>query len=404
MTRPTLLCLNAGSASLKFALYALADCAGPALPASAMLRGEIAAEGERTVLRWRDAQPAEHACASPAPRGDVAAEVNALFDQLLAPPVSGRIAAVAHRIVHGGQTFTTAQRIDPAVRAALDALRSLAPLHQGPGLAGVDAASARLPSVPQIACFDTAFHATLEPLARRYPIPRDWHDRGAKRYGFHGLSYDAIARQLPPLLGEVARGRVVVAHLGGGASLCGLIDGRSRSTTMGFTALDGLMMSTRCGSIDPGMVLHWITEEGRDPRAVTATLYHASGLLGVSSSSGDMRELLASADPHAAEAVALFVRSVVHHIAATAADIGGLDALVFTGGIGAGSAEIRAQVVQALAWLGLALDPAANAAGGPRISAANSRVPALALATDEEGVMALQAAALLAAGTSSAPH
>lgn len=395
MPAPTLLCLNTGSASLKFALFKWDDCHGPRLP-EALLSGEIDSHDGQATLRWTDAQGQSHRTASSDPRGDIAAEVDTLLDQLIIPAGCGPIAAVAHRIVHGGTTFTTAQRITPTVRAALDALRSLAPLHQGPGLAGVDAASARLPEVPQIACFDTAFHATQTDLARRYAIPREWHDKGFKRYGFHGLSYDAITHILPPLLGERAQGAVIVAHLGGGSSLCGLRGLRSVSTTMGFTALDGLVMSTRCGAIDPGLVLHWITEEHRDAGQLTAMLYHDSGLKGVSGLSGDMRTLEASAEPQAQQAIALFTASVTHHIGALAADIGGLDALVFTGGIGTHSARVRQEVCSALSWLGLRLDPLANAAGQACITHGDSKVPAYALPTDEEGVMALQAAALLA--------
>ena len=394
MSSPTLLCLNTGSASLKFALFPLDSCHGPLLP-EALLRGEIDNHDGQATLRWTDAQGQRHQAASAQPRGDIQAEVDALLDTLIKPAGFGPIAAVAHRIVHGGTRFTRAHRITPEVRGALDALRSLAPLHQGPGLAGVDAATARLPEVPQIACFDTAFHTTQSDLSRRYAIPRQWHDKGFKRYGFHGLSYDAITHKLPPLLGERARGAVVVAHLGGGSSLCGLRQLRSVATTMGFTALDGVMMSTRSGAIDPGLVLHWITEEHLDARQVTDMLYHDSGLKGVSGISGDLRTLEASTDPRAEEAIALFAASVVHHIGALAADIGGLDALVFTGGIGTHSARVRQEVCNALAWLGLRLDPLANAAGQPCITHGDSPVPAYALPTDEEGVMALQAVALL---------
>ncbi|CUA96566.1 acetate/propionate family kinase [Thiomonas bhubaneswarensis] len=394
MSSPTLLCLNTGSASLKFALFPLDSCHGPLLP-EALLRGEIDNHDGQATLRWTDAQGQRHQAASAQPRGDIQAEVDALLDTLIKPAGFGTIAAVAHRIVHGGTRFTRAHRITPEVRGALDALRSLAPLHQGPGLAGVDAATARLPEVPQIACFDTAFHATQSDLSRRYAIARPWHDKGFKRYGFHGLSYDALTHKLPPLLGERARGAVVVAHLGGGSSLCGLRQLRSVATTMGFTALDGVMMSTRSGAIDPGLVLHWITEEHLDARQVTDMLYHDSGLKGVSGISGDLRTLEASTDPRAEEAIALFAASVVHHIGALAADIGGLDALVFTGGIGTHSARVRQEVCNALAWLGLRLDPLANAAGQPCITHGDSPVPAYALPTDEEGVMALQAVALL---------
>ncbi|OYV39241.1 MAG: acetate kinase [Thiomonas sp. 20-64-5] len=398
MSVPTLLCLNTGSASLKFALFRLADCAGAQLP-TAQLRGEIDSHGGQATLRWTDAAGQTHRAASAEPRGEIAAEVDALLDTLITPAGHGPIAAVAHRIVHGGTRYTSAQRITPEVRAALDALRSLAPLHQGPGLAGVDAATARLPAVPQVACFDTAFHATQSDLSRRYAIPRDWHDKGFKRYGFHGLSCDAITHKLPPLLGARAQGAVVVAHLGGGASLCGMRQLRSVATTMGFTALDGVVMSTRSGAIDPGLVLHWITEEHLDAQQIAAMLYHDSGLKGVSGLSGDLRTLEASADPRAREAIAVFAASVVHHIGALAADIGGLDALVFTGGIGTHSARIRQEVCSALSWLGLRLDPLANAAGQPCITHGDSPVSAYALPTDEEGVMALQAAALLSPPT-----
>ncbi|MDD4887523.1 MAG: acetate/propionate family kinase [Thiomonas sp.] len=394
MPAPTLLCLNTGSASLKFALFNLADCAGPQLP-TAQLRGEIDSHDGQATLRWTDAQGQSRRTASAEPRGDIPAEVDALLDTLITPAGCGPIAAVAHRIVHGGTRFTSAQRISAAVRAALDDLRSLAPLHQGPGLAGVDAAAARLPAVPQIACFDTAFHATQTDLSRRYAIPRQWHDKGFKRYGFHGLSYDAMTHKLPPLLGARAQGAVVVAHLGGGASLCGLRQLRSVSTTMGFTALDGVVMSTRSGAIDPGLVLHWITEEHLDAQQVTSMLYHDSGLKGVSGISGDLRTLEASAEAHAQEAIAVFAASVAHHIGALAADIGGLEALVFTGGIGTHSARVRLEVCNALSWLGLRLDPLANVAGQPCITHGDSPVPAYALPTDEEGIMALQAAALL---------
>lgn len=394
MPASALLCLNTGSASLKFAVFALADCQGAELPA-AQLRGEIETHDGRTVLRWIDAQGQTHRTTSDEPRGDIVAEFDIVLDRVVAAAGLRDIAAVAHRIVHGGTLYTGAQRIDPDVRRQLDTLRSLAPLHQGPGLEGVDAATARLPEVPQIACFDTAFHAAQAEIARRYAIPRDWHDRGFKRYGFHGLSYEAITHKLPALLGERARGPIVIAHLGGGSSLCGLREGRSVTTSMGFTALDGLVMSTRCGAIDPGMVLHWITEEGHDPAAVTTMLYRDSGLLGVSGLSADMRVLEASDSPLANEAIEVFTASVVRNVGAAAAEIGGLDALVFTGGIGTHSARVRQAVCERLGWLGVALDPLANAAGLTCITHGDSRVTALALPTDEEGVMALQAAAIL---------
>ncbi len=400
MADASLLCLNAGSASLKFALFAASAAAeageagGTALPA-ALLRGEIDAPGGVPVLHVARPGEPRRTVSPEAVRGDIGAEVAWLVDWL-----SGWIAReglhapdrVAHRIVHGGRHYTQATRITPAVLVDLRALTDLAPLHQGPGLDGVRAAQAALPDAVQVACFDTAFHAGHADAERRFAIPREWHDRGFQRYGFHGLSYDAINRQLPVLLGARARGAVVVAHLGSGASLCGLRDGASVTTTMGFTALDGLMMGTRCGALDPGLVLHWTQQPGMDAQKLTTLLYRHSGLLGVSGLSADPRDLYASADPHAREALDLFVASVVRQIGAVAATLGGLDALVFTGGIGTHQAPIRAAVVERLGWLGLALHAAANERHAVDIGTAGSRVALLCLPTDEEAVMALQAA------------
>lgn len=274
------------------------------------------------------------------------------------------------------------------------ALISLAPLHQGPGLAGVRAAQVALPHALQVACFDTAFHAHHSAAERRYAIPRDWHERGYQRFGFHGLSYDAISRLLPAALGPQAEGAVVVAHLGSGASLCGLRALRSVTTTMGFTALDGLVMGTRCGTLDPGLVLQWLAHDGLTTAQVQDMLYKHSGLLGVSEISADTRDLLASTDPRAALALELFVASIVRHIGAIAATLGGLDALVFTGGIGTHQPPVRARVAERLAWLGLQLDEQRNGANAQHVAAATSRVPVLVMPTDEEAVMAVQAAAL----------
>ncbi len=390
------LCLNAGSSSLKFALFD-ADAAQHAsgLPA-AMLRGEIDAPGGGSpVLTSVRAGQARQTLKPEAVRGDIGAEVAWLIGWLDRECGAPRPGVVAHRIVHGGQHYTRATRISPAVFADLQALTSLAPLHQGPGLAGVQAAQAALPEAAQIACFDTAFHANHDDTERRYAIPRSWHERGYQRYGFHGLSFEAISRRLRPALGDRALGPVVIAHLGSGASLCGLRELRSVTTTMGFTALDGLVMGTRCGALDPGLVLQWLQRDGLSAAEVGDMLYKRSGLLGVSEISHDTRELLASTDPRARQAIDLFVASIVRQIGAVAATIGGLDALVFTGGIGTHQPAIRAAVVERLAWLGLALDPAANAAGRLDIASSASRVPILAMDTDEEAVMAAQAATLL---------
>jgi acetate kinase len=261
----------------------------------------------------------------------------------------------------------------------------------------VQAAQAILPDAAQVACFDTAFHAHHTDAERRYAIPRAWHERGYQRYGFHGLSYDAISRRLPAVLGEQARGAVVVAHLGSGASLCGMRGLQSLTTTMGFTALDGLVMGTRCGALDPGLVLQWFQHDGMRPEEVSDLLYKKSGLLGVSEISADTRDLLASSDPRAQQAIDVFVASIVRQMGSVIAALGGLDALVFTGGIGTHQPMIRAAVVQRLVWLGLAINAEANANGDLNIASSTSRIPILTLPTDEEAVMAAQAAALLTA-------
>ncbi len=383
------LSLNAGSSSLKFALFA-----GPAphdgLP-TALLRGEIDAPGGHPVMRWARSGQDEQRLEPQALRGDIGAEVAWLIDWLRKDgqlPVPG---AVAHRIVHGGLHYDAPTAITAEVLQDLRALTSLAPLHQGPGLAGVDAARAALPHARQIACFDTAFHATHDDAERRYAIPRVWHERGYQRYGFHGLSYDAISRRLPQVLGSRAQQRVVVAHLGSGASLCGMRGLRSVTTSMGFTALDGLVMGTRCGALDPGLVLQWFEHDQLRPQQVSDLLYRHSGLLGVSEISSDTRDLLASTDPRARQALDLFIASIVRQLGAVVATVGGLDALVFTGGIGTHQPEIRAAVVARLDWLGLRLDPAANTAGHMHVASSDSRAPVLVLATDEEAVMALHA-------------
>lgn len=389
----SLLCLNAGSSSLKFALFDRGEAsAGAALP-EASLRGEIDAPGGRAQLRVQAAGQPPQVLPAGGVRGQIGSEVAWLLDWLrgqgLAPPRT-----VVHRIVHGGEAFTAATVVTPAVLAQLAALAALAPLHQGPGLDGVRAAQAALPQARHVACFDTAFHAGQAAAMRRYAIPAEWDARGFRKYGFHGLSYAAIARQLPAWLGARAEAAVVVAHLGSGASLCGLRGRRSVATTMGLTPLDGLVMATRSGALDPGLVLLLCRQPGMDAAAVEDLLYHRSGLLGVSGRSGDLRDLAAADDPAARLAIELFVASVVRLVGAVAADLGGLDALVFTGGIGTHQPAIRAEVVRRLGWLGLRLDAAANAAGPGRISASDSAVPVLALATDEEAMMALEAAAL----------
>ncbi len=392
----TILCINAGSSSLKFALFDATAARRPSGLPAALLRGEIdAPQGKPTLSYVHAGQPAR-SLAPGAVRGDIGAETAWLMAWLATTCDTPRPIAVAHRIVHGGLHHTQATRITPGVFNDLQALTSLAPLHQGPGLAGVQAAQAALPKAAKLACFDTTFHAGHTDAERRYAIPRDWHDRGYQRYGFHGLSFEAISRRLPAVLGERAQAAVLVAHLGSGASLCGLRGLRSVTTTMGFTALDGLVMGTRCGALDPGLVLQWVLHDRLSADDVQSLLYERSGLLGVSGISADTRDLLASKDPRAKQAVDLFVASIVRQIGAVSAALGGLDALVFTGGIGTHQAGIRAAVVQRLGWLGLDVDSAANSSGHLNIASSSSRIPILTLPTDEEAVMATQAAALLA--------
>jgi acetate kinase len=308
----------------------------------------------------------------------------------------GPVAAVGHRIVHGGRKYAAPVVLDDAVLADLRRLIPLAPLHEPHNLNGVEAAKKVWPGALQIGCFDTAFHRTQPELNQRLPIPRDLHDDGIQRYGFHGLSYDYIAGTLPEHVGDRARGRVIVAHLGNGASLCALRDGKSVATTMGMTALDGLMMGTRTGSIDPGVILHLIEERGMTPAEVSALLYSGSGLKGVSGLSGDLRTLEAAGTPAADEAMALFALRARQEIGAMAATIGGLDLLVFTGGIGEHSAPMRARICAGLDWLGIALDVAANARHGTEIQRAGASVKVLVLRTDEEAVIARATLALAA--------
>lgn len=392
----TILCFNAGSSSLKFALFDAEAARHPSGLPVAMLRGEIDAPQGKPMLSYARAGQTTQSLAPGAVRGDIGAETAWLIAWLARTCDAPRPIAVAHRIVHGGLHYTKAVRITPEVFSDLQALTSLAPLHQGPGLAGVQAAQAALPEAVQLACFDTAFHEGHTDAERRYAIPRSWHDRGYQRYGFHGLSFEAISRRLPAVLGERAQAAVLVAHLGSGASLCGMHGLQSVTTTMGFTALDGLVMGTRCGALDPGLVLQWFQHDQLSADDVETLLYQHSGLLGVSGISADTRDLLASKDPRAKQAVDLFVASIVRQVGAVAATLGGLDALVFTGGIGTHQAAIRAAVVQRLAWLGLGIDAAANSSGHLNIASSSSRIPILTLPTDEEAVMAAQAAALVA--------
>ncbi|MFN3752286.1 MAG: acetate/propionate family kinase [Thiobacillus sp.] len=378
---PALLILNAGSSSLKFAVYR----PGAAGALHALLRGQVDAIGAGARLRVTDGGARTDAAVS-AP--DHAQALACVLDWLDAQQPGLVLHAAGHRIVHGGVGYRHPARVDATVLADLEKLVPLSPLHQPHGLAGIRALARLRPDLPQVACFDTAFHHTLPPRARRFALPREFEARGIRRYGFHGLSYEYIAGVLPEHLGDAADGRVVVAHLGNGASLCALQARQSVETSMSFTPLDGLPMATRCGALDPGVLLHLLRTEGVSPAALDDLLHHRAGLLGVSGLSGDVRTLLASDDAQAAEALELFAYRTAQAVAAHAVAAGGLDALVFTAGIGEHAAPVRAAIGRHLAWMGLALDDAANARHGPRISAPASRVSAWVIPTDEESVIA----------------
>ena len=306
-----------------------------------------------------------------------------------------RIAAVGHRVVHGGPDYDRPVLIDDAVLAKLASFAPLAPLHQPHNLAGIRAARAAFPEAPQVACFDTAFHRghTFENDA--YALPRAFYDEGLRRYGFHGLSYDYVSRKFATMAPEAAAGRVVVAHLGNGASMCAIRGGKSVATTMGFSTLDGVPMGTRPGQLDPGLLLYLLDSRGYDSKKLSDLLYKQSGLKGLSTLSNDMRDLEASADPRAADAIKYFVHRIRYDIAGLASTLGGLDALVFTGGIGEHSARVRGEVMKGLAFLGIVADETRNAAHASKISADDSRAPAFIVPTNEELRIAELTAAFL---------
>lgn len=388
-----LLILNAGSSSLKFALYQ----AGSANDLRVLHRGVIEEIGRNARFRMLRAPEADGLLDQTVPAADHEQALRHLLDWLDTRHPDLSLCAAGHRVVHGGADYIHPVRVDAAVLAHLEKLIPLSPLHQPHNLAGIHALARLRPDLPQVACFDTAFHHTLPPRARRFALPRELDERGIRRYGFHGLSYEHIAAVLPDYLGDAAAGRVVVAHLGNGASLCALQQGRSVETSMGFTPLDGIPMASRCGALDPGVLLYLLREEGMSTAQLDDLLHHRAGLLGVSGLSGDVRTLLASNDPHAAAALELFAYRTAQAIASHAVSLEGLDALVFTAGIGEHAAPVRAAICRHLGWLGLTLDAAANARHGPRISQADSRISAWVIPTDEEKVIA-QHAWTLAAG------
>lgn len=308
-----------------------------------------------------------------------------------------RLAGVGHRVVHGGLEYTRPVRVDAQVVAELEKFVPLAPLHQPHNLTPIRLLLERQPKLPQVACFDTSFHRTNPEIAQRFAIPAELHDAGVRRYGFHGLSYEYIASVLPTHDAQAAGGKTVVLHLGNGASMCALAAGKSVASTMGFTAVDGLPMGTRCGAIDPGVILYLMDQRGMDARAIEKLIYNQSGLLGVSGISSDMRTLLASDDPRARVAIDLYLYRIRRELGSLAAALGGLDAVVFTAGIGENSPEIRERVLSDAGWLGVKIDNRANVDGGPRISAADSRVAAWAIPTNEELMIARHTRRLLQA-------
>jgi acetate kinase len=381
-----ILTLNAGSSSTKLGLY---EERGPdklSLVASGLL--ERLGEAPHFIAH--------------APDGRVLAEQNwpqqahDAYDDYLAFVLQfaeralghDRLAAAGHRVVHGGADHVSPEIVTPALVKSLEDLIPLAPLHQPHSLAPMRALTKIRPQLLQVACFDTAFHHTMGPLAKTFALPRDLTESGVRRYGFHGLSYEFIVRRLHELAPHLARGRVIAAHLGSGASLCAMQNGKSIESTMGFTALDGLMMATRCGTIDAGVLLYLQQQRGMAVHDVEDLLYHKSGLLGGAGLSRDMRSLLESTDPHAAEAIGLFNYRIVREAGALISVLGGVDGIVFTAGIGEHISSVRKAVCTRLAWLGLKLDEARNIQGSGRISTDDSAVEVWVIPTDEEIVIA----------------
>ncbi|WP_428679957.1 acetate/propionate family kinase [Reyranella sp.] len=383
--------LNAGSSSIKFALYdAGADGA-------LLYRGQIERIGVGPHLEVRDAAGKTVAERKWPDRAldhhGATAEIMAHGQALLA----GRpVLAFGHRVVHGGTKFVAPVRIDRAIVSELESLVPLAPLHQPHNLAPVAAILDAAPHLPQIACFDTAFHRTQPMLAQEFALPRELTAGGVRRYGFHGLSYDFVTKRLRATQPALAEGKLVIAHLGNGASLCATNDGRSIASTMGFTALDGLMMGTRAGALDPGVLLYLAQQRGMSFAAIEDLLYRRSGLLGVSGISSDMRTLRASSEPAAREAIDLFVYRIVREIGSLAAALGGVDGIVFTAGIGENDAATRAEILEGCRWLGVALDPALNHTCEGRISTDGSTVSAWIVPTDEERMIAQYTSSALA--------
>ena len=385
--------LNGGSSSLKFSIYQMTGETDLELSIKGQIEGIgtaprfIAKDRDGAVLgeqQWADANSANRVFLFGYLAGWATGQIK-----------DSEVVGVGHRVVHGGTEFKAPALIDDALMSAVEKLVPLAPLHLPHNLAYIKAVKSMDPDMPQVACFDTAFHRGHPEVAERFALPEELYEAGVHRYGFHGLSYEYIARELQQVAPEIAEGRVVVAHLGSGASMCAIKGGRSIESTMGFSALDGLPMGTRCGALDPAVPLYLIAEKGYDVPALERLFYHDSGLLGLSGISNDMRDLEASEDPRAKLALDYFVYRINRELGALAAALGGLDAVVFTAGIGERSPGIRARVCADARWLGLQLDEAANQAGGSRISTADSAVSAWVIPTDEEKMIGLHTQRLL---------
>jgi acetate kinase len=391
------LVLNAGSSSLKFCVYRRPEVEAWRLEG----RGQIEGIGTKPRLAAKDGAGGTLADLE---LGEGVRDGRSALDALAAWLRSryggAKVLGVGHRVVHGGARFAGPTVVTPEVVRELKKLFPLAPLHQPYNVAAIEAVEGYLPGVPQVACFDTSFHRGQPAVAELVPLPREMRDAGVQRYGFHGLSYEYITSVLPEVAPEIARGRVIVAHLGSGASLCALRNGKSVDSSLGFTALDGLCMGTRPGALDPGVVLYLFQGLSLTAKEVETILYKKSGLLGISGMSNDMRDLLGRPEPAARLAVDYFVYRAAKEIGALAAVLGGLDGLVFTAGIGENSAEIRSRIGEASAWLGIEIDPKANEAKGPRISKANSRVSAWVIPTNEELMIARHTGRLLGLGVS----
>jgi acetate kinase len=387
------LVLNAGSSSLKFCVYRR-----PVRDAWRLeSRGQIEGIGTAPALSAKDAEgkTVDRQTLDPAAARDGRTALGLLADWLRGRYSGARVLGVGHRVVHGGARFAGPTLVTPDVLKELRVLIPLAPLHQPYNVGAIEAVAERLPGVPQVACFDTSFHRGQPAVAEVVPLPRDICRDGVQRYGFHGLSYEYIASVLPQVAPEIAHGRVIVAHLGSGASLCAMRNGKSVDSTLGFTALDGLCMGTRPGTVDPGVILYLFQGLGLTAKEVETILYKRSGLLGISGISSDMRDLLASDEPAARLTVEYFVYRAVREIGGLAAVLGGVDGIVFTAGIGENSAEVRRRISEASAWLGIDFDGDANDRRGPRISRSQSRVSAWVIPTNEELMIARHTATVL---------